>query len=436
MSFISDAFSNAYNTASQMADAAAQAAQQAAGAVAEAAEQASTPTSQQAHPIVDGVIDAVSARYQAIAEDPMGAAMAAGMWVIDDEVTGNDIHTDNGKTPFRFGYGENKKDIFRLEGFLVDHTSQKDTPGAPVTHHELAAKLRGFGHASWETLSASIGIETETGYKQTNTSGDVYENGLSITEFFAGVQYRIHGEVGALGASSGIDALFGMRLNNRGMLVENDGFTQQHMESLTIGTGGSVEGMMDYSGLDVYPRGFAGIDGRVDWRTTFGLPADFGLFVNNRLNGFVGAELAAMGKIGATGGRIGADYFVGARASWRPELGIMWDDIQLGSGFLDFQGRAGFGGGGALGAYFNKKTGQLDFEFRAGAAFGVGGGVAFGFTLFTMEFDDVAHVFLAGDGDMSVNKTRENPNVTGDNNDTPSVYGWAMDAGRWLQGSF
>lgn len=88
--------------------------------------------------------------------------------VTSDEAWGESIGVDNGKTPRPFGYG--KHGVSLLEGFVGTRTTRdsnnpysSENPGTYT--QELAAKVRLFGDASWQTLSASIGLETENGFR-------------------------------------------------------------------------------------------------------------------------------------------------------------------------------------------------------------------------------------------------------------------------------
>lgn len=346
---------------------------------------------------------------------------AAADWAMKDEVWGEDIDVDNGKTPYRFGYGENKNTLF--ETGVVTHRSEDEAelPWEPTTTKEVAAKLRAFGHASARTLTASIGLEGEAGYTQTSKNGT--PDGAQIfhdTETFFGLRGRGHGEIGVLGGSAGAEVFGGASIFNAGGEGRQDSESNfyRHTESAAIGAGTAGEIDADVLGFEAFGRVWAGVEGRMQRSHHFAMPDNapsniafhtgfrteqalealpLGLEFDSlgttwrdavQENGgdalnplgttfdvtgkaFAGAVAEGTVETGFTSVEIGGEAFTGIKAGIRPEVGLAWAGEKVGSLFLDLEGRIGYGVSGKI------DIGYSDGTIKAIAKGGVAAGVGF-----------------------------------------------------------
>lgn len=318
---------------------------------------------------------------------------AAKDFVMDDEVWGDDMKTDDGKNPTRFGYGENKNTLGELSVGPQWNTNGNDVRGwdAPEMH-EVAAKLRLFGHASAENISASIGLETESGYHGTKDTFPASGSSPMQEEGFAGFRGRVFGEAGLLGIGAGADAFLGGKYNYD-YDNSNRGFDRWHSthNSAELGIRGALSGSLDVMSADVKARLQAGLDIRTEHKDhqpilpDIGIPGvvaiddvNLGLMTRQSLNIFAGVAVEAQASIGSTGVSAGVDAFAGVRATWEHGLSVAHNGEELIGGVFRVEGRLGIGATAEVDLGVDWKNKTLGLNVDVGAAVGVGAAIGGG----------------------------------------------------------
>lgn len=301
---------------------------------------------------------AVEPKLERLAGNVKEKAMPVVKVVTSSSAWGKSIGVDDSTTaPRRFNYGATKQTISEFD------TSSADRSGA---------RLRLFGEASKETLSAAIGLEGEAGAKSKYRNDEREQT----CDMFAGLRGRVFAEGGPLGGSVGGEAFAGAEIYSQEGDERGGQTWQTYKSQLSVGLRGAAIASGDIFGVRAHGLLEAGVNYRGSTQINNHLVGPLGVMSTTDFFAFAGARGEAGAGIGATGISAGAEVFAGVRAGMEQRFALSAAGSELLGGALRLEGWAGVGAKAEVKAGLDAETGSVGIGADVGAALGIGAGVS------------------------------------------------------------
>jgi hypothetical protein len=294
----------------------------------------------------------------------------------------------DGQAPYWFGYGKDKQTIKEGHLTLTDRHYSVPNPNAPSepgTGSEWAgAEARLFGSASLQTLSASIGAEGQVGDEAHSKTHSPAEQADYLSDGFIGIQGRAYGEAGVLGAGVGAELFAGVTVRdtrNEGDVGSGNSDWNSEVDQVDLGIRTAAKAHVGPLGASASVWAEAGLHAYVQTKNHGALGHGLGGIWTNTCYGFVGVATKAEASVGPTGASAGVDAFAGARAGWRPEVGLAYNGEEVLGAFLNLEGRIGFGASADVSFGIDWEKRRIGLSGDAGLAVGIGASVGGGISI-------------------------------------------------------
>lgn len=298
--------------------------------------------------------------------------------LMSSAIYGKSMGVDNSTTaPHRFGYGTLKQTLFEVD------SSSRERSGA---------RLRLFGDASRETISASLGLEGEAGLKGSGRDEAREESSVA----FLGLRGRAFGEAGLLGASTGGEFFLGGDLySQEGDEHGRESWTVSRQE-FSLGVRGAAIASVNVFGASEELFIQAGAEVRAETQSNFQIAGPVGVMNTVDVFAFVGARAAAGAGVGYTGFGAHAEAFAGLKAGVEERLALSVEGAELIGGAGRVELWAGAGAKAELKAGYDPKTDEVGVSGSAGAAVGVGASLSGSLTMSGAGIANAAHDGFTG----------------------------------------
>lgn len=304
------------------------------------------------------VRDAVQPKAERLAQKAERGAAPVVRVATSASAWGKSIGVDDSTSaPRRFDYGSKKTTLSEFD------TSSADRSGA---------RVRLFGEASKQTLSAAIGLEGEAGAKSKFRDDDREQT----CDMFAGARGRVFAEAGVLGGSVGGEAFVGGEIYSQEGDERGSQTWQTYKTQMAVGVRGAAIASADLFGARAHGLVEAGLSYRGSTQMNSQVLGPLGVMSTTDYFAFVGARGEASGGVGLTGISVGAEAFAGVRAGLEHRLALSAGGSELLGGALRFEGWAGVGARAKVNAGFDAKSGSVSAGADVGAALGIGAGVS------------------------------------------------------------